>query len=259
MDMRLQGRSVLVTGGSKGIGRAIGTAFAREGCRVHLVARSGTELDAAAAGIRAETGQPVEVTAIDVGAPGAAERIAARAPDLDILVNNAGAIPGGTLEEVGEAAWRAAWDVKVYGTINLSRACFGPMKARGGVIVNVIGAAGEILDASYLAGSVGNAALMAFTKSLGSTSVDHGIRVVGINPGPVATDRVVGIFKRRAAQRFGDESRWKELEAACPMGRPASVEEIAHAAVWLASPLSAYTSGTILTIDAGMAHRRSIA
>ncbi|WP_124081540.1 short-chain dehydrogenase/reductase [Pigmentiphaga humi] len=260
MDLRLYGHKVLVTGGSQGIGLGIARAFAREGARVCIVSRNEEALARAASLIREECGAQVLTHVEDTGSASAAERLAARFPDIDILVNNAGNIPGGSLEEVSDHAWRAAWDVKVYGYINLSRAYLPLMKAaNGGVIVNVIGAAGESLDANYIAGSVGNAALMAFTKTLGSVSTDHGVRVVGVNPGPVATDRLERIARGRAQQRLGSEERWREVLSAFPLGRAAEVEEIANAVMWLASPVSAYTSGTVLTIDAGASYRKSIA
>lgn len=260
MDMELQGRRVLVTGGSKGIGLGIAQRFAQEGAHVCLVARSQDELDAAAQQIRSSCAVEVTTLAVDLSARDAVEKIVRAQPEIDILVNNAGDIPGGSLEDVSEEAWRHSWDVKVFGYINLSRAYLPSMKRqRAGVMLNIIGVAGEMLDANYIAGSVGNAALMAFTRSLGSTSLDFGVRVLGINPGPVRTDRVLRILKKRAAQRLGDENRAGELEANFPLGRGAEVDEIAASAVLLCSPLSAYTSGSILTIDGGLSCRRSIA
>jgi 3-oxoacyl-[acyl-carrier protein] reductase len=258
MDLQLTGARVLVTGGSRGIGLGIAQAFAREGCDLVLAARSQQALDAAAQAVRAAGGRQVETVALALGERGAAESLASRAADIDILVNNAGAIPGGSLQEVGEQAWRDSWDLKVFGYINLARAYMPRMTARprGGVIVNIIGAAGETLDPAYIAGSVGNAALMAFTRAVGSTSIEENVRMVGINPGPVGTDRHQAILKQKARARFGDEARWPELLAGLPYGRAARVEEIAAAAVMLASPLSAYTSGAVLTVDAGLSLRR---
>ena len=112
-------------------------------------------------------------------------RLARDAADIDVLVNNAGDIPGGSIDKIDEATWRHAWELKVFGYINLTRAIYAQMKARGGgVIVNDIGAAGEKFDANYICGSAGNAALMAFTRALGGKSLADNIRVVGINPGP---------------------------------------------------------------------------
>ena len=116
------------------------------------------------------------------------DKLVAACSDSDILINNAGGVPGGSIEDIDDAKWRAAWDLKVFGYINMSRSFFTLMKARKrGVIINIIGVGGERLDAGYIAGATGNAALMAFTRTLGSTSIDHGVRVLGVNPGPVET------------------------------------------------------------------------
>src|ERR1051325_8330237 len=185
MDLNLTGKRVLVTGGSKGIGKACADAFAAEGAKVRIASRNPP------AGPDAK--------AIDVSQRGAAEELAGWAGELDILVNNAGAIPGGDLLKVGEEGWRRAWDLKVFGYINLTRLVYARMKARGrGVIVNIIGGAGEKMNAAYIAGSTGNAGLMAFTRALGGASHADGIRVVGINPGPVKTDRLLSLYRQMA-------------------------------------------------------------
>jgi len=194
--------------------------------------------------------------AIDIAQRGAAEDLAAWAGELDILVNNAGAIPGGDLLSVNEETWRKAWDLKLFGYINLTRAIYAGMKKRKrGVILNIIGAAGEKMNAAYIAGSAANASLMAFTKSLGGASHADGIRVLGINPGPVATDRLISLHKQQAKTKFGDESRYEELFAGMSFGRPATSEEIANAVAFLVSEKSAYTTGCILTIDGGVSNR----
>ena len=244
MDLNLNGKRVLVTGGSKGIGRACAEAFAKEGAEVRVASRH-----AAADG-------KFPSKSIDLSARGAPEELAAWAGELDILVNNAGAIPGGDLFKVDEETWRRAWDLKVFGYVNLSRRVYAGMKdRRSGVIVNIIGSAGEKMDAAYIAGSTANAGLMAFTRALGGASHADGIRVVGINPGPTSTDRLVGLYKQRATSILGDEQRYQELFQNMSFGRPATAGEIAAAAVFLASGKSAYTSGCILTIDGGLAAR----
>jgi len=140
----------------------------------------------------------------------------------------------------------------VFGYINLTRAIYAQMKARGGgVIVNDIGAAGEKFDANYICGSAGNAALMAFTRALGGKSLADNIRVVGINPGPVGTDRHVTLLKTRAKNQFGDENRYKEFQKGMPLGRPAHAREIGDLMAFLASDRSGYTSGVIVTVDGG--------
>jgi NAD(P)-dependent dehydrogenase (short-subunit alcohol dehydrogenase family) len=242
MDLNLKGKRALVTGGSKGIGRACADVLAAEGCSVFVAARN--------------PGTASNAKAIDLSQRGAAEELAAWAGDLDILVNNAGAIPGGDLLKVGEETWRRAWDLKVFGYINLTRLVYAQMKARGhGVIANIIGGAGEKMNAAYIAGSTGNAGLMAFTRALGGASHADGIRVVGINPGPVKTDRLVSLYRQMAETQLGDANRYEELFKGMSFGRPGKPEEIAWMAAFLASERSAYTSGTIITIDGGAANR----
>ena len=256
MDLKLTGKRVLVTGASKGIGAATAAAFAEEGCHVRLVARSADALSELAG--RLSRQHNVEATAhvADLRQSGDIARLAAEAEDVDILVNNAGDIPGGALAAMDEAAWRHAWDLKVFGYINLCRIYLERMQARrSGVIVNIIGAAGERFDANYITGAAGNAALMTFTRALGGRSLDAGVRVVGINPGPVETDRIVTLMKTRAAAQFGDESRYPELMARYPLGRAATPREIADLALFLASDRSAYTTGVVFTVDGGLSAR----
>ncbi len=249
MDLKLAGKRALVTGGSKGIGRASAMRLAEEGCDVVLVSRTAEALEAAAADIRGRFQVKADAIAADLSKQTEIERVAAEAGGIDILVNCAGAIPAGDILAIDDARFREAWDLKVFGYIGMSRDFYPVLKARTGVIVNVIGAAGEWLDPGYIAGSAGNAALMAFTKALGKGAARDGFRVVGINPGPVATDRMASRLKDRARAELGDETRWRELTTTLPFGRPAEPEEVAAAVAFLASPWSGYTTGTILTMD----------
>jgi NAD(P)-dependent dehydrogenase (short-subunit alcohol dehydrogenase family) len=256
MDLKLSGRTALVTGSSKGIGLAVAQWLAREGVHVNLVARSGDRLEKEGAALGKATGVNVRTLAADLSDAAARERVAAAFPDVDILINNAGAIPGGTIDDVDEPAWRIGWDLKVFGYIGLTRLYLQKMKARRrGVIVNIIGAGGERLDFGYIAGAAGNAGLMAFTRAIGGSSPEFGVRVVGVNPGPVQTDRIETLSRKRAAALYGDENRWRETFTKMPFGRPATTDEIAAMVVFLASDLSAYTSGTIVTIDGGLTYR----
>jgi NAD(P)-dependent dehydrogenase (short-subunit alcohol dehydrogenase family) len=257
MNLEIAGRRALVTGGNKGIGFAIARRLALEGCDLVLVARSPDELKQASDKIHAESGRDVAVLPIDLAHRGAAAEIVAAYPEIDILVNNAGAIPTGTLDEISDQVMRDAWDVKVFGYIDLCRHFLPRMREHGaGVILNVIGVAGEMFETKYIAGCVGNAALIAFTKTLGATCIEDGIRVVGINPGPVLTERLMARMKKRASERWGDADRWPEIASSMPRGRAAHVDEIAATAALICSPLSSYTTGAIFNIDGGISHRR---
>lgn len=251
MDLHLAGKRALVTGGSRGIGRASAELLAEEGCDVVLVARDPGALDEAAAAVRARRQVRVEVIAADLSRQTEVERVAAAAGAVDILVNNAGAIPPGNLLAVDDATLRTAWDLKVFGFISLCRALLPMLQSRQGVVVNVIGAAGETFDPGYIAGVAGNAALMAFTRALGRGVHKDGVRAVAINPGPIATARLERLLRHRAASELGDADRWLELCKGMPYGRPGQPEEIAAAVTFLASPRSAYTNGTVLTINGG--------
>ena len=257
MELGLKGRRALVTGASKGVGAATAEALAEEGVHVRLAARNGEAMQALAERLNAQYGVECTAHPTDLRNPQDLQRLAREASDIDILINNAGDIPGGSLAEIDEAAWRHAWELKVFGYINLTRLIYPQLKARGrGVILNVIGAGGEYFDFNYITGTTGNAGLMAFTRAMGGRSMADGIRVVGLNPGPVETDRMVSMLKAQAAVRFGDEDRYKELLARFSEGRGAKPREIADSLVFLASDRSAYTSGVILTVDGGVVARQ---
>lgn len=252
MDLQLRGKRALITGGSKGIGRASAMMLAEEGCDVTLVAREEATLRQAADAIRSRAQVNVRTISADLSSDAAVRQVAEQAGELDILVNNAGAIPPGDLLSIDDARWRQAWDLKVFGYISFCRAIYARMKSRrSGVIINVIGAAGESFPSNYIAGAAGNASLMAFTRALGKQAPADGLRVVAINPGPVETDRLIMLRRAQAKEKFGDEERWRELTADMPFGRAATPEEIGNAVAFLASPRSAYTTGTVLTINGG--------
>jgi 3-oxoacyl-[acyl-carrier protein] reductase len=256
MDLDLGGKTALITGGSRGIGRAVADTLAAEGCHLILVSRNASDLDAARKQIQGASKVSVRTEASDLSDGANVARVAAKFPDIDILVNNAGAIPGGTLFDVDEARWRAAWDLKVFGIINMTRAFYPLMKERGGgVIINVIGNAATTHDPGYICGVTGNAGLTAFTEAIGSGSLRDGIRVLGVSPGPTATDRLVGLVSKRAQETLGDLARWPELFKSIPGGRPGRPAEIAAMVAFLASPKCGYASGVVVTMDAGVSSR----
>jgi len=256
MEFGLQGKQVLITGGSRGIGLACAKAFAAEGCHLHLVARGTAQLETARSEIMDSAAVEVTVHRIDLSRPDAAEAAAEACGAIDVLVNNAGAIPGGSIETVDEALWREAWDLKVFGYINLTRVILPGMAARkSGVIVNIIGLAGAKPSYDYICGASGNAALMAFTRALGAGTTRQGVRVVGINPSVTRTERTIGLYKARAEATYGDASRWEEMLADLPFGRQADPEEVAALAVFSASERASYLSGTVIDMDGGTLYR----
>lgn len=268
MDLHLQGKSVLVTGGSAGIGLACALSMAAEGCDVHLVSRSAERLAEAGADIQKRTGRQAGTHQADVAIERERNALAPLLETTDILVNCAGAIPGGSLEQIDLERWKQSWELKVYGYIELTRQALKVMEARGsGVIVNVIGAAGASPRYDYVCGSAANAALMAFTKAVGGHASkipassnaapsprDARVRVLGVNPGPTSTQRLVFLQEEKARTQLGDPKRWQELLTGLPFGGPSTPEEIADLVTFLASDRASYLNGTVIEVDGGAAY-----
>ena len=254
MDLDLKGRSVLISGASKGIGRAVAEEFAREGCSLFLVSRTAADLERARDEIRARYNVPVDIHAADLAQPDARQAVVEKAGAIDILINNAGAIPKGDLLELDDARWREAWDLKVFGYINMCREFYRGMQARkAGVIINIIGLSSEKLDYDYLAGSTGNAGLVAFTRALGSLSIEYGVRVLGVNPGYVETERAVRGLRIRAEKELGDPEKWPDLvRDLLPRGKMITPKEIADVVAFLASDRASAICGQIVTRRCGL-------
>ena len=249
MDLGMKGRTVLITGGSKGIGLACAMRFAAEGCKLHLVSRDPGRLESARDAVRAKHPVDVALHPADLRDGQAVRRVAAAAGAVDVLVNNAGDIPGGSLLEIDEPKWRHAWDLKLFGYVNMTREVLAGMKERGrGVIVNVIGMAGEKPSYEYICGAVANAGLAAFTKGLGGKTPEFGVRVLAVHPPATRTDRIMTLVRNVAKQKYGDESRADEVLASGSFGRVIEPEQVADTVAFLASDRAGQLSGVVLNL-----------
>ncbi len=256
MDLGLRGRRVLITGGSQGIGYAVAKGFLDEGCDVVIAARDQTRLDQAVATLSAQAAGRIAAKSIDLSQRGAAEALADAYPETDILVNNAGAVPIGDIFEIDETRWRAAWDLKVFGFVNLTRAMYARMRGHPPkAIVNILGTGADKPQWRYACGTPANIALLGLTKALGGRSIDDGIRVVAVSPGAVETERWRAIHMQRAREKFGDESRWREALLDQPQNRAAQVEEVANVVVFLASDRASWVCGESVVVDGGRLYR----
>ena len=256
MDLNLRNKTVLITGGSKGIGLACAKEFAAEGCNLHLVSRNIEDLENAKKEIEAEHDVQIIIHSFDLSNSRHVDRLVKDCPTIDILVNNAGAIPAGDIQAVEEDRWRAAWDLKVFGYINMTRRYYPLMRdAGGGVIMNIIGLAGVRVDRNYIAGSAGNASIIGFTHAMGAHALDEGMRVLGVCPGAVQTERITTMLKTRARDEKGDENRWQDYFSGMPLNRPALVEEVADVVVFLCSERASWLTGTTINLDGGVANR----
>lgn len=255
MELDLRGRTVLITGATKGIGFATAESFAAEGAKLIITGRDAGRCAQASANLR-KVGASVETFVGDLALAADRERLFAAFPDVDILVNNAGAIPGGDLFDIGIQTWIEAWQLKVFGYVHLMQLYLARMRERrAGVIVNIIGMAGQAPRWDYVCGAGGNAALIALTRAVGAKSVDWNVRVLAVNPTSTRTDRIESLMRKKALNQFGDENRWADALGATPFGRLAEPREVADLVVMLASSRASYVSGTVVDIDGGHTYK----
>jgi NAD(P)-dependent dehydrogenase (short-subunit alcohol dehydrogenase family) len=257
MELRLTGKTALVTGGSAGIGLACARALAEEGVDVAIVARDQPRLDAAAAALGA-TGRRIVAIAADVSVAADVTRAAAEAESafghVDILINNAGSAMGGKFVELDDEAYRKAWDLKLLGYIRMTRAIVpGMIARRDGRIVNIIGGAARTPNAEFLPGSTANAALVNFTRGLSKELARHNVRINAISPGSTATERQERLVDQRKRPGVSLAEAMLEAAAAVPLGRMVLPEEIGAMAAFLVSDRAASTTGTEVQIDGGAA------
>lgn len=253
MDLQLQGKVGIVTGASRGIGRAIAEVLSAEGVRLALVARSRELLEELAASLPGES----LVLAKDLReAEAPAEVVAAtikRFGGLDLLVNNAGATKRGDFLSLPDEDWEDGFSLKFYGAMRCSRAAWPHLQRQSGAIVNIVGVGGRTGSAEFTIGGAVNAALLNLTKCLADLGVADGVRVNAINPGSIATERLQGRLRSFAVERgLEPEAAAEEMARAMRVARFGEPAEIAHAVAFLASPLAAYCQGVVMDIDGGL-------
>ncbi len=257
MDLGLAGKTAVVTGGSRGIGRAVGLALAREGARVLLVARDAARVEGAAEQIAGATGATVSALAADLGRLDEVTRVVEEARRrlgrLDILVNNAGAIRGGDFLSIPDQQWIEDWNLKLLGYIRMARAVLPVMRAQGGGrICNIIGAAARNPTPTYLPGGAANAALVNFTKGLADLAAPWGVLVTAVSPAATRTERWRALIAQQAAATGREPADLQaEAERAYPLGRIATPEDVADLVCFLVSARASFLTGICITVDGG--------
>jgi 3-oxoacyl-[acyl-carrier protein] reductase len=257
MDLQLNGKVALVTGGSLGIGKGIARVLAREGANVAICARRKDVLEATADEIRRESGRTVLAIPADLTRREDAERFvhgaARQFGRLDILVNNAGSAPGGVLESLDEDAWQQGLQLKFMGYVRCLRAALPIMKQQGGGrVVNLIGNDGVKDSYWEIVPGACNAAGQNLTKALAGQYGRFNITFVAVNPGPVRTERWDGLVKAMARDmKLSYEQADQLAPRSIPLGRIAEVEEVANLVAYLASPLAHFVNGSMIEIDGG--------
>lgn len=250
MELGLAGKSVIVTGGSKGIGLACAKAFLAEGAKVGIVSRSAQNVDRALAELPGAFGIAADLS-VESEALRAVETMEAELGAIDVLVNSAGAARRMPADELSPGAYRAAMDAKFFSYVNVIDPVVKRMAARkSGVIVNVIGNGGKVASPLHVAGGAANAGLMLVTAGLATAYAGSGVRVVAVNPGITDTERVAeGLEAQARLSATTVEDALRRSTARIPMGRFAKPEEVADTVLYLASDRAAYVTGVSVSMD----------
>ena len=257
MKLQLEGKTAFVTGGSEGIGKAIAIALAKEGVDVAICARRKEPLEATAKEIADQTGRKIIAVTADLTKDEDAKSFIAEAHEAlgrcDIMVNNAGSAPGGIIENLSEADWAQALQLKFMGYVRCLRYVLPLMVEQGGGrVVNLIGNDGVKPSYWEIAPGAANAAGQNLTLSLAGQYGKHNISFVAVNPGPVRTERWAGLVKAMSRDMGLSYDEADQLApSSIPMGRIAESEEVANLVTFLASPLMHFVNGTMIEIDGG--------
>ena len=252
MDLNLTNKVAVVTGASRGIGRAIAQTLSHEGMRLVLAARS-------LAGLR-ETEKlchtECTLMELDLRKPGSQEQLIAGAlykfGRIDLLVNNAGATKRGDFFSLTDDDWQDGYDLKFFGAMRCCRAAWSHLQKSQGCIINISGIGGRTGSAEFTIGGSVNAALLNLTKSLADRGIQEGIRVNAVNPGSITTERLTARIQSYAAENHMDEATaTKEMALKAGTARFGDPGEIARAVAFLASPQAGYCQGVIFDVDGG--------
>jgi len=251
----LEEKIIIVTGGSRGIGRAIALRIAQEGGKLVLAARDPVNLAKVVAEIEGMGGTAIP-SPTDLRLPEAPAALVDAAlkhfGGVDIIVNNAGATRRAEFMELSDADWTDGFALKFLGAVRLTRAAWPHLKARNGSVLNIIGAGGRTPGPEFTIGGSVNGACLSFTKALADVGVRDGVQVNAINPGWVRTDRLRALLQSEAARLGGDiEGAAQEIARKANVVRLGEPEDVANLAAFILSPQSRLLHGSLIDLDGG--------
>jgi 3-oxoacyl-[acyl-carrier protein] reductase len=251
----LQGKIAIVTGASRGIGRAIALRLAQDGAMLVLAARTTADLDKVAATISSAGGSATCVPG-DLRDPEVPAALVKAAIDaygaIDILVNNAGATKRGDFFQLTESDWTDGFALKFFGAVRLTRAAWPHLKSRRGSVLNIIGSGGRTPGAEFTIGGSVNGACLSFTKAVADIGIQDGVQVNAINPGRVKTDRFQSTLAAEAVHHGGDlDAALQAIVRKSKIVRLGEPEDIANLAAFMVSPQSRYMQGSMVDLDGG--------
>lgn len=256
MEIALNGRAAVITGGSKGLGLAMALRFAQAGGDVAILARGKEGLDAAEAEIKKIANGKVAAVACDVSKADEVDRaykaVMSALGKIDIVVNNAGTASIGQFPELSDEVWHTDLDIKLFAAIRLTRLAWPQMKdRRWGRVINVLNFAAKAPRAGTAPTSVSRAAGLALTKVMAGEGAPHNVLVNALMPGQFVTDQWVQRHKTRpGSQTFAEYTA--EIGKNIPMGRMGDADEFARVALFLASDGANYVTGTAINVDGGL-------
>ena len=253
--MTLSGKTAVITGASRGIGRAIAIRLAKDGARVVLSARDRQALEAAVREIT-ESGGQAAFLPLDLRIPESPRRLAEFAlqtfRQIDIVVNNAGATKRGEFEVLTEEDWADGFALKFFGAVRLTRAAWPHLKATSGSLINISGVGGRTPEVQFTIGGSVNAALISFTKAMAAAGIRDGVQVNVINPGTIRTDRyqkrLIAFAAEHGMNTAAAEREFVREHQTTRIGEP---EDIAALVAFVASPESRFLHGAMVDMDGG--------
>jgi len=255
MEARFKGKTAIVTGASRGIGRAIALRLAAEGAHVVLCARDGNLLEHAVKAVESQGGRASSLAA-DLREVGAAKRALDFTIEtygqIDIIVNNAGATKRGEFLQLTDEDWADGFALKFFGAMRLTREAWPHLKTRAGSVLNISGVGGRMPGPQFTIGGSVNAALLSFTKAMADIGIRDGVQVNAINPGSIRTDRFRRMLETNAAQQGIDiEAAERKLIESARTTRIGEPEDIAALVAFVVSPEGRFLQGALIDMDGG--------